>query len=122
MLLVDAVSPLSVLRFERLNESSLLHRAGHEPADGMLGCSRWPPKPLRWPTGGQVLPVPSGWRKASNGGVAVVATASSGVPCAVMLLSVFIGKVFIIVFLRTAFSRGHDMDHSVRSRRQVVVQ
>jgi len=36
MLLIDAVSALPALRFERLDgESSLLHRAGHEPADGM---------------------------------------------------------------------------------------
>ena len=35
-LLIDSVSALPALRFERLDgESSLLHRAGHEAADGV---------------------------------------------------------------------------------------
>ena len=55
-LLIDSVSALSALRFERLDgESGLLHRAGHEPADGVLlpahffhdlgqsGAGAWPP-------------------------------------------------------------------------------
>src|SRR5580704_6817480 len=37
MLLVDAVGPFSTLGLEGLDvESGLLHRAGHEPADGVL--------------------------------------------------------------------------------------
>ena len=37
MLVVDAVGALAALRFERFDGvPSLLHRAGHEPADGVL--------------------------------------------------------------------------------------
>jgi hypothetical protein len=37
MLLVDAVSPLAALGLEGLyRESGLLHRAGHEAADGVF--------------------------------------------------------------------------------------
>src|ERR1700735_5707458 len=44
------------------------------------------------------------WLAKESNGVAAVATASSGVPCAVMLLSVSIVKVVIIGFLSTALN------------------
>jgi len=48
--------------------------------------------------------VSSFWLAKVSNGVAVAATASSGVPCAVMLLSVSIVKVVIVVFLSTALN------------------
>src|SRR5580704_5363309 len=60
----------------------------------------------------------SGWLLKLSNGVAAVAAASSGVACAVMLLSGSIVKIVIIVFPLFRALRGQHMDHSARGERQ----
>src|SRR5580704_1042608 len=54
----------------------------------------------------------SGWLLKLSNGVAAVAAASSGVACAVMLLSGSIVKIVIIVFPLFRALRGQHMDHA----------
>src|ERR1017187_6185349 len=60
----------------------------------------------------------SGWLLKLSNGVVVTAAASSGVACAVMLLSGSIVKVVIVICPLFRALRGHDMDHSARLETQ----